>query len=106
MAGRYTSGYQQMDLGKYYDYSGPGALYYSLAAAELGALANAGAQGAMTAVLNSQTGQIGVEEWGGNVYEDANGVYSYTSPVQGPFCPMGANSCKIETATSQFQMEP
>ena len=67
--------------GRYYSYSGPGALYYSLGAAQAAAsLANFNAM-----VLNGEH-----QEWGNAAYLDANGVYSFTeSQIIGPPCDEG-----------------
>jgi hypothetical protein len=67
--------------GSYYTNSGPGALYYSVAAAQAaGSLSNFSAM-----VQNGQH-----QEWGNTTYQDANGVYSFTeSQVIGPPCDEG-----------------
>ena len=72
--------------GSYYTYSGPGALYYSLEAAAIAALGY---------VWN--TYGVTNNEYGGNIYRDANGVYSFTQPVAGPPCqgPSALGGCEF-----------
>ena len=62
--------------GSYYTYSGPGALYYSLQAAGIAAL---------NYIFQNDTSLL--HEYGGNIYADANGVYSFTNPNFDPASP-------------------
>lgn len=76
--GQYVRYFATMLGAGYYAYSGPGTLYYSIAAAQ-----KAGAAAAFAAMVNSGVHQ----EWGNTAYADANGVYSYTDPqIIGPPC--------------------
>ncbi len=56
--------------GRYYAYSGPGALFYNLEAAGI-------------AALLAVDGDTGKSEFGGEIYLDANGLYSFDEARQG-----------------------
>jgi RHS repeat-associated protein len=71
--------------GGYYDYSGPGALYYSVESAGLGASNYLMAQ-------FSPDFSHDMHEYESNLYEDANEVFSYTPAQQGAECSVG-ESC-------------
>jgi RHS repeat-associated protein len=70
--------------GRYYTYSGPGALYYTLQQAGLAA-AN------YIAGVVHPSFQGDNHEYASNVYADSNGVFSFTQPEQSPECPSEAD---------------
>lgn len=62
--------------GSYYTFSGPGALYYNLNAAGIAAL---------NFIFDNDTSLL--SEYGGNIYVDANGLFSFTTPNTDPTSP-------------------
>jgi hypothetical protein len=83
--------------GGYYTFSGPGAVYYSEDQAGQAALDYVKSMGALSPYWNYETNQLGVEEWGGNIYVDQDDIWSFTEPIQGPFCAEGSSFCTIDT---------
>ena len=83
-------------LGSYYNYSGPGALYYSADQAGLAALNYIKDRGLMSPYWDYNTNQLGTMEPGGKVYGDQNGVYSFSEPNQGDFCADGSAFCRVD----------
>jgi len=65
--------------GAYYNYRGPGSMFYSVQAA-----------GAAAASATAQ-GQNDKHEYWSNIYQDDNGLYSYSALQQGPLCQVGQN---------------
>lgn len=61
--------------GSYYAYSGPSALYYSVQAAGIAAIN-----------YIYDTHGNAPREYGNDIYQDQNGVYSFNEPVPGPDC--------------------
>lgn len=68
--------------GAYYNYSGPGALYYSIESAGLGA-----SNYLMTQFSPDYSHDM--HEYESNIYGDGNEVFSYTAAQQGPECSTG-----------------
>ena len=60
--------------GSYYAYSGPGSVFYNLRAAGIAASLYA---------LNKSSNDSDDREFAGELYEDANGIYSYDEPRPG-----------------------
>jgi RHS repeat-associated protein len=75
--------------GNYYANSGPGALYWNLQAA-----------GTAAALYMEQAAIDQNREYGGAIYQDANGVYSYTQPQAGPPCDVLSDACEINIDTT------
>lgn len=73
--------------GAYYNYSGPGALYYSASGAGFAAALQYGPVG------YSQGGTS--SEYFGTVYTDLNGLYSYNVTSVGPPCTSDDTECDV-----------
>ena len=74
--------------GSYYTYSGPGSMFYSAPAAASGAF------GYIFDTYGNAGNGTFRQEYGGDVYSDGNGLYSYTDPLPGD------NICTIDTVCS------
>lgn len=78
--------------GGYYTYSGPGSLYMSPDAA-----------GTAAALSIWQQSNSSLTEYGGNIYEDANGVFSYSPPQEAATpCDVQAEACEMTIDSSQI----
>lgn len=69
--------------GGYYPYSGPGTLYYSPQQA-----------GAAAALQYEKASIQEKREYGGTVYVDANGIFSYSEADVGPVCLESGSTCE------------
>jgi hypothetical protein len=74
--------------GNYYTCSGPGALYYSVQAAGIAAI---------NYIIDTH-GNV-PREYGNDIYQDQNGVYSFNEPIQGADCTIDTQ-CSVDP--SQF----
>jgi len=68
----------------YYAFAGPGSLYFSLEAA-----------GKAAALYYWKLSDSQQREYGGTIYLDANGIYSFGQPQIGPSCDVQSGGCGI-----------